>query len=101
MNTSGVESSNHKGGRHKKRKDGSGGCVEDIYYPKEEYKALYSDQRAEIYKKRQARRHNPAEKKVRSKGGYETEELKNQVSALVDVMKSAPEAPGTAPPHNQ
>ena len=76
----------------------SGRAVEDVYYYKQEYKALSSDQISAFYKKMQVMVHKPAEKKVRSKGGYETEELKNQVSALVDVMKSAPEAPGTAPP---
>ena len=69
-----------------------------MYYSKEEYKGLYYDQRAALYKKIKARGHKPAEKKVRSKGGDATDKLVNQVSALVDVMKSAPEAPGTATP---
>ena len=51
LNISGVDSSNHKGGGKKKRKGGSGGAVEYVYYSKEEYKALYSDQRAALYKK--------------------------------------------------
>ena len=98
MNISGVDSSNHKGGEQKKRKGRSGGAVEDVYYSKEEYKALYSDQRSELYKKRQARGHKPAEKKFRSKGGGATYDPVKQVSPLVAVMKSAPEAPGTATP---
>ena len=65
-----------------------------MYYSKEEYKALSSDQRAAIYEKRQARRYKPAHKKVRSKGGGATDDLVKQVSTLVAVMKSAPEAPG-------
>ena len=44
MNISGVESSNHKGEGQKKRKAGSGGAVGEVYYSKEEYKALPSDQ---------------------------------------------------------
>ena len=67
-----------------------------MYYFREEYNALFSDQRVELYKKRQARLHNPAEKKVSSKGGGATDELVKQVSALVAIMTSAPEAPGTA-----
>ena len=53
----------------------------------EEYKALSSDQREALYKKRQARGHKPAEKKVRSKGGGATDDLVKQLSALVAVMK--------------
>ena len=71
-----------------------------MYYSKEEYKALYSDQRAALYKKRKVMEHKPAEKKVRSKGGGTTDELVKQVSTLVAVMKSAPEALGTATPSN-
>ena len=40
-----------------------------MYYSKEEYKAIYSDQREEPYKKRQDRGHKPAEKNVSYKGG--------------------------------
>ena len=98
LNISGVESSNKKGGGHKKRKGGSGGAVEDVYYSKEEYKALSSDQRAALYKKRQARGHKPAEKKAGSKGVGATNELVKQVSALVAVMTSETEAPRIAPP---
>ena len=98
LNILGVESYNHKQGGQKKRKGGSGGDVEDVYYFKEEYKALSSDQRASLYKKRQARVHNPAENKVRSKKGGATDELAKQLSALVAVMKSSPEAPGTDTP---
>ena len=32
MNISGVESYNHRGGGQNKRKGGSGGAVEDVYY---------------------------------------------------------------------
>ena len=64
LNISGVGSSNQKGGVQKKRKGGSRGYVEDVYYSKEEYKALSSDQIAALYKKRQARVHKPAENKV-------------------------------------
>ena len=52
LNISGKESSNHKGGEQKRHKGGSGGSVEDVYYSKEEYNALYSAQRAVLYKKR-------------------------------------------------
>ena len=52
-----------------------------MYYSKEEYMALYSEQREALYKKRQARGHNPAEKKVKSKGGGATDELVKQVSS--------------------
>ena len=69
-----------------------------MYYYKEEYRELYSDQRSALYKKRQARRHKPVEKKVKYTGVDETDDLVKQVSALVAVMKSAPEAPGTATP---
>ena len=65
LNISGVDSSNQKVGGQKKRKVGSGGYVEDVYYYKEEYKALYSDHRSSLYKKRKARGNKPAEKKVR------------------------------------
>ena len=34
LNISGVESFNHKLGEQKKRKGGSGGSVEDVYYSK-------------------------------------------------------------------
>ena len=98
LNITGVESYNHKGRGHKKRKGGSGGSVEDVYYSKEGYEALYSEQREALYKKSQARGHKPAEKKVRSKGGGVREYLVKQVSALVAVMQSAPEAPGSATP---
>ena len=98
MNILGVESYNHKVGEQKKLNVGSGGAVEDMYYFKEEYQALSSDQGAALYKKRQARGHNPAEYKVRSKGGGATDELVKHVSAMVSVMKSAPEAPVTATP---
>ena len=98
LNISGVESSNHKVGGQKKRKGGIGGSVEEVYYSKEEYKALSSDPRASLYKKRQARGHKPTENKVMSKGGDASDDMVNQVSALVSVMKSAPEAPGTANP---
>ena len=97
LNISGVESSNHKQGGQKKCKGVSGGAVEDVYYSKEEYKALSSNQRSELYKKSQARVHKPAEKEVSSKGGGATYELVKQVSALVVVMTSVPESPGTAP----
>ena len=60
LNISGVESSNHKGGEHEKRKGGSGGAVEYVYYSKEEYKALPSDQRAALHKKRQSKGHKTA-----------------------------------------
>ena len=50
-----------------------------MYYYKEEYKALYSDQRSEIYKKRRTRRHKPADNKVRSKGGDGTDDIVKQV----------------------
>ena len=63
-----------------------------MYYSKEEYKALSSDQRAALYKKRQARGHKPADNKVRSKEGGATEELVKQVSKLVSIMKSSPES---------
>ena len=69
-----------------------------MYYSKRGYKALYSEHIAALYKKRQARLHKPAEKKVSSKGSGATDELVKQVSALVAVIKSAPEAPGTATP---
>ena len=69
-----------------------------MYCTKEEYKALFSDQRAALYKNRQDRGHKPAEKKVRSKGGGATDDLMKQVYALVAAMKSAPEAPGTSTP---
>ena len=95
MNISGVESSNNKQGGQKKRKSGSGGAFEDVYYSKEEYKRFYFDHRAALYKKRQARGHKPAYKNVRSKGSGETDEILKQVSALADVIKSAPEALGT------
>ena len=72
-----------------------------MYYSKEEYKGLFSDQRAALYKKRQDRGHNPAENKVSSKEGGATDDLVKQVSALVAVMKSSPEEPGTATPLNQ
>ena len=98
LNISRVESSNHKGGGHKKHKGGSGGSVEDVQYFKEEYKALYSDRREALYKNRQSRVNNPADKKFSSKGGDATDKLVNQVSTLVAVMKSAPEAPGTNTP---
>ena len=98
MNISGLESSNHKGGVQKKHKGGSGGAIEYVYYSKEEYKALYSDHRAALYKKKQSRGHKPADKKVRSKWGGGIYELENQVSALLAFMKSAPESPGTATP---
>ena len=52
LNISGVESSNHKWGRQKKKNGGSGGDVDDVYYSKEEYKAIYSYQRAALYNKR-------------------------------------------------
>ena len=55
MDISGVESFDHKGGGHKKRKVGSGGAVEDVYYSKEEYKALSYNRRAALYKKRHSR----------------------------------------------
>ena len=97
LNISGIESSNHKVGGQNKRKGGSGGAVEDVYYSKDEYKALYSNQGALLYKKRQARGAKPAEKNVRSKGGGATDYLVKQVSTLVAVMTSAPEAPVTAP----
>ena len=48
INISGVESSNHKGGGQKKRKGGSGGAVKDVYYSKEEYRAVSSDQRSAL-----------------------------------------------------
>ena len=69
-----------------------------MYYSKEEYKELSSGQIAALYKKRQARGHKPVENKVGSKCSGATDELVKQVSALVDVMKSVPEAPGTATP---
>ena len=71
-----------------------------MYYSMEEYKALSPDQKAALYKKRQARGHKPVEKKVKFKGGSATDELVKQVSALVAVMTtdSAQKAPGTAPP---
>ena len=72
LNISGVDSSNHKGGVKKKHKGGSVGDIEDVYYSKEEYKALYYDQRSALYKKRQARGNKPAEEKVRFKGGGTT-----------------------------
>ena len=65
------------------------------HYSKEEYKVLSSEQRPEIYNDRQARGNKPVEKKVRSKEGDATDNLVKQISALVAVMKSAPEAPGT------
>ena len=67
-----------------------------MYYSKEEYKALSYNQRAELHKKRKYRSHKPAEKKVRSKRGGAIEDMAKQVYALVYVMKSASEAPGTA-----
>ena len=69
-----------------------------MYYYKEEYKALYSDQRTAIYNTRHFRGHKPSENKVRSKWGGAIDEPVNQVSALVNVMKSAPESPVTATP---
>ena len=60
------------GGGQKKRKGGRGGAVEYVYYSKEEYTALSSDQRAALYKKIQARVHKPAEKKIMHKGGGAT-----------------------------
>ena len=69
-----------------------------MYYSKEEYKSLSSDQRASLYKKIQSRVHKPVEKKIKPKGGGATYDLVNQVSALVAVMKAAPEAPGSATP---
>ena len=60
MNISGVESSNHKGGGQNKLKGGSGGAFEDVYYSKEEYKALSSEQRSALYKRRQDRGHKPS-----------------------------------------
>ena len=86
LNISGVESSKHKG-VHKKLKGGSGGAVEYVYYSKEEYKALSSNHRESHYKKRQARKHIPTEKKVRFKGGGAKIKLVKQVSTLVYVMK--------------
>ena len=64
----------------------------------EEYKAFYSDQRAALYKKRQVRGQKSSEKKFRPKRVGSTDEVVNQVSALVAVMKSEPEARGTATP---
>ena len=90
LNISGVESSNHNGGVHKKHKGGIGGEVEDVYYSKEGYKELSSDQKEALYKKRKARGHKPAYKKVSPKGGGATDDLVKKVPALVDVMKSAP-----------
>ena len=69
LNILGVVSSIHKGGGQNKRKCGSGGAAKDVYYYKEEYKAISSDLRAALYKKRQARGHNPAKKRIRPKGG--------------------------------
>ena len=60
-----------------------------MYYSREEYKALYSDQRAALYKERQDRGHNPADKKVRYKVGGATDDLMKHLSALVSVMTSA------------
>ena len=40
-----------------------------MYYSKEEYMKICTDQRAALYKKRQARGHKPAEKRVKSKAG--------------------------------
>ena len=91
LNISGLESSNHKEGGQKKR-------VEDVYYSKEEYKALSSDQITALYKKRQVRGHKPEEKKVNFKGGGPADELLKQVSVLLAVMTSAPETPVTDPP---
>ena len=59
---------------------------------------LLTDQRAAIYKKRQARGHNHVDNKVRSKGGGATYKMAKKVSALIDVMKSAPEALVTSTP---
>ena len=98
LNILGAESFNHTGGGQNKCKGVIGGSVEDVYYSKEEYKSLSSDQIAALYKKIQARGHKPVEKKVRSKGGGSKEDLVKQVSAMVDVIKSAPEAPVTATP---
>ena len=98
LSISAVESSNHKGGGYKKRKGDSGGAVKDAYYSKEEYKALSSDQRSELYNKWQARGHKPEEKKVKFKEGGATDDLVKQVSAMVAVMTSVPESPGTDPP---
>ena len=98
QNISGVESFNHKGGGQKKCKGGSGGAMDDVYYSKEEYSALSSDQRELIYKKTQAKRHKPTEKKVKYKGGGTTDDMVKQVSALVSIITSASETPGTAPP---
>ena len=71
-----------------------------MYYSKEEYKALYPDQRSEIYKKIQARGHKPVEKKVTFKGGGATDKPAKKVFEVVAVMTnySAPETPGTEPP---
>ena len=77
---------------------GSGRAVEYVYYYKQEYKALSSDQISAFYKKMQVMVHKPAEKKVMSKGGGATEELMKQISGLVDVMTSALEAQITDPP---
>ena len=87
LNILGVESSNHKGRGQKKRKGDSGGAAEEVYYSKEEYKALSSNHRESHYKKRQARKHIPTEKKVRFKGGGAKIKLVKQVSTLVYVMK--------------
>ena len=94
LNISGVESSNHKYGGQKKHKGDSRGAVEYMYYSKEEYKGLSSDQRAELFNKKEVRVHRPAENKVRYLGGGATDEMVKQVSTLVAVMKSAPEAAG-------
>ena len=79
----------------------SGRAVEDVYYYKQEYKALSSDQISAFYKKIQVMLYKSAEKKVRSKGSGATDELVKQISGLVDVMTSAAEAQITDPPHNQ
>ena len=71
LNISGIESYNRKGGQ-KKRKGGSGGAVEDMYYSKEEYKTLSPDQILALYKKRQVRGHKPTKNKVKFKGGGAT-----------------------------
>ena len=68
-----------------------------MYYSREEYKALYPDQIAELLKKRQDMGHNPADKKVKFTEGGATVKTAKKLYALVDVMTSAPEAPVTAP----
>ena len=100
LNISGVESSDHRGGGQKKRKGDSGGAFEDVYYSNKEYKVLCSEQKSALYKDRQARGHKPPEKKVKYKWSGETDKLEKQVSALVAVMASELETPGTPPTHN-